>query len=59
MRSVIQRAPFEANGPGYGYNDYCATIGTDMDPQGISFNSAPRQQRVDPGDTIPQQLQPR
>ena len=33
-------APFESIGPGYGYNDYCATIATDIDPQGISFNPA-------------------
>ncbi len=33
-------APFEINGIGYAYNDYCATIGTDIDPQGIAFNPA-------------------
>ena len=33
-------AAFEAAGPGYGYNDYCATIATDIDPQGTAFTTA-------------------
>ncbi len=31
---------YENAGPGYGVNDYAATIATDIDPQGIQFNTA-------------------
>jgi len=33
-------APFELAGPGYGVNDYAATIAVDIDPNGIAFNTA-------------------